>query len=295
MAAPARTVPRGSKSRPHGLFAHSKLDAVLVALTAAQLALIFWCAVNFATLPPAAIGGFFVAHVILSVTNYNVATHYFLHTPFFSSPRLNGLFGALSGIIVMTPCTLLRSQHAEHHQYGNDRRDPATGLTGDSTSTYQNGKDGGHESFWRYSFLGPLRDGLCLREIWQAMKAGRPRRRIRLEVAVLLAFWTALIAIDWRFALFYLVVVYADLAGTYAENYFEHYGAIPGSAKTDSVSCYNRLYNLLWFNNGYHQEHHYKPGVHWTKLPALRPQMPPEDRRKVVRWAHFANLPWLAE
>ena len=64
--------------------------------------------------------------------------------------------------------------------------------------------------------------------------------------------------------------------------------ASPGS--NDSVSCYSRLYNFVWFNNGYHQEHHFRPQVHWTELPTLHPQMLPESERRVVRGWHVAGL-----
>lgn len=37
-----------------------------------------------------------------------------------------------------------------------------------------------------------------------------------------------------------------------------------------AISHYGRLYNWWWFNDGYHAEHHWRPGTHWTKLPALR-------------------------
>lgn len=36
------------------------------------------------------------------------------------------------------------------------------------------------------------------------------------------------------------------------------------------ISHYGRLYNLLWFNDGYHAEHHAAPGAHWTTLPGRR-------------------------
>ena len=39
------------------------------------------------------------------------------------------------------------------------------------------------------------------------------------------------------------------------------------------VSSYHRLYNWLWFNNGYHAEHHYRPRVHWTEMKALHDQL----------------------
>jgi hypothetical protein len=37
---------------------------------------------------------------------------------------------------------------------------------------------------------------------------------------------------------------------------------------TRGVSYYGRLYNWLWFNDGYHAEHHRFPSEHWTRLPA---------------------------
>src|SRR5262249_9370095 len=91
-------------------------------------------------------------------------------------------------------------------------------------------------------------------------------------------------------AVFYAPVWYLGIAAAAAENYFEHHGAQPGNRKTDSVSCYGWLYNVLRFNHGYHQEHHYRPQVHWTRLPALKDQLPPESERRVVRWAHWFNV-----
>jgi fatty acid desaturase len=89
---------------------------------------------------------------------------------------------------------------------------------------------------------------------------------------------------------FYLPVWYLGNAAAQAENYLEHHGAIPGNRKTDSVSSYGRLYNLIWFNNGYHQEHHYRPQLHWTRVPGLRALLPPESDRRVVRGAHWFNF-----
>jgi hypothetical protein len=36
------------------------------------------------------------------------------------------------------------------------------------------------------------------------------------------------------------------------------------------ISHYGRVYNWLWFNDGYHAEHHAAPGAHWTTLPSRR-------------------------
>jgi fatty acid desaturase len=51
------------------------------------------------------------------------------------------------------------------------------------------------------------------------------------------------------------------------ENYYEHFGATPENSFANSVSHYGRIYNLVFFNEGYHQEHHLRPQAHWTKRP----------------------------
>ncbi len=291
IAAMSAPPPPDRRRNPPGLiWAHSAHDAILVAMTAAQLALIAWGAVNFSRLSVGALAAFAVVHVLWSTTNYNVAIHNFTHNPFFRSKRLNDLYSALAGITAMTSIALLRVDHVEHHRFGNDPLDPVTGTTRDSMSTYAHGRDGRHEPLWRYSLRSPLNDWLNLHLSWRAVRDLPEARQIAAEAAVIAAFWLTLAVADWRFALFYLAIAYLSLAATYAQNYLEHYGAIPGSRRTDSVSCYGTLYNILWCNNGYHQEHHYRPGLHWTKLPELRAQMPPEDQRRVVKWAHFMNF-----
>src|SRR5438093_1490171 len=42
------------------------------------------------------------------------------------------------------------------------------------------------------------------------------------------------------------------------------------ASSTEGVSFHARLYNRLWFNDGYHAEHHRSPGEHWTRLPSRR-------------------------
>ena len=59
----------------------------------------------------------------------------------------------------------------------------------------------------------------------------------------------------------------------------EHARSEPG------VDHHGRLYNRLWFNDGFHAAHHRAPGAHWTTLPAragagdLVSPLPP-----VARW-----------
>jgi hypothetical protein len=116
----------------------------------------------------------------------------------------------------------------------------------------------------------------------------RPRLRVSLEfvaqVALIFALWTA---IAWR-APAYLLSVYLPgyllgLALCALHGYYEH--------ARGATSYYGRLYNLVFFNDGYHVEHHASPGVHWTRLPGRRDA---RARRSCwpapLRWIEACNL-----
>jgi hypothetical protein len=62
------------------------------------------------------------------------------------------------------------------------------------------------------------------------------------------------------------------------QGYFEH---VRGT-----VSHYGLLYNFAFFNDGFHVEHHARPGLHWTQLPRQ-----PRADGAASRWP--AVLRWL--
>jgi hypothetical protein len=114
--------------------------------------------------------------------------------------------------------------------------------------------------------------------LWRAKHlwhhAGEPARGYRVpraaafEVAVIAALWLALLALRPSAFLFaYLPGYLLGLALCSVQGHYEHALA---DRPERGVSTYGRLYNLLWFNDGYHVEHHRYPSQHWTRLPALR-------------------------
>lgn len=58
-----------------------------------------------------------------------------------------------------------------------------------------------------------------------------------------------------------------------------------------TVSHYGPLYNLAFFNDGYHVEHHVRPARHWSELPAA-PAPDAESSRwpAVLRWLELSPL-----
>jgi hypothetical protein len=100
-------------------------------------------------------------------------------------------------------------------------------------------------------------------------------------------FWTALVC-------FYVPAWYLGQVSAYAENYLEHYGADPYNKLKDSASCYGKLHNLIWFNNGYHQEHHLRPAMHWSRIKEVKLDMLPVEERRVVPIAHWCDFAWIS-
>jgi hypothetical protein len=122
-----------------------------------------------------------------------------------------------------------------------------------------------------------------------AHHADRPWRwrsssRLAAELAVVGMLWTA---IAWSSAdLFLRVWVPGWLGGMilcHLQGRFEH--------SRGTVSHYGRFYNLLFFNDGYHVEHHAHPARHWSALPgAGRSDSAPSTWPAVMRWLERLNL-----
>ncbi len=92
------------------------------------------------------------------------------------------------------------------------------------------------------------------------------RRPLRLttellfETVLVLSLWSVLVArVPAFFLSVYLPGYIAGLGLCALHGYYEH--------ARGTTSHYGKLYNLLFFNDGYHVEHHAKPGLHWTRLP----------------------------
>ena len=117
--------------------------------------------------------------------------------------------------------------------------------------------------------------------IWRARHlwhhAGEPADRPPRLLTPLLAVETGLVlgvwaAIAWLsptlFASAWLPGWLLGLSLCALHGHLEHAGAT--HCADQGISCYRRLYNLVWLNDGYHAEHHHRPGRHWSRLPRQR-------------------------
>ena len=246
---------------------YSRRDVALVGIAALQLVATTAWAFAFHRL---SVTWNLVAFVVMTYVFYFnpiVVTHNFLHTPFFRRRWANRAFAIANSGNLFLPQVLYKYHHLIHHQYANDP--VRNGTTLDPSSTYRYGRDGRQEGFVRYSALSLFRDGTgnAYRE---AMRHGQ-RAQFFMELAAIVVVAAAWLAIDWQWMLIaYVPTFYFGWFLALLENYYEHHRASNQASRlADSVSYYGRVYNVLMFNEGYHQEHHLKPHLHWTRRPEV--------------------------
>jgi fatty acid desaturase len=264
------------------LFAHSGWDIVPVLAALAQFAFLLgmvWIFPAASWWVMAILGGIYAVSISW---NINGISHNFLHNPYFKSHVLNRLFSLLESLTIGFSQTFYECVHQRHHMGNSDRKNEA-GETIDWLSIYRHGENDEPENIWSYVFLGYFRDDpkAIYREIHRKNKDDAFWGVF--EIATFLAFYIIGFIWNWKFMLFFLPFYYLGHCLSYLNGYYLHYGGNPDVPIAWGVSSYHRLYNWLWFNNGYHAEHHFRPKVHWTQMKTLHVKIQEEQRKAGVR------------
>ena len=266
------------------IFAHSKMDIIPVLGAFAHLVFDVWLIVGFDNRPlwlSALLG---CIYAISISWNINGISHNFIHTPYFKPRALNYAFSLIESLAIGFSQTYYHWVHMRHHTGNSDRQDEK-GDTIDLLSIYRYGKNGQPENVWRYTFLGFFRDdadNLC--GIHDAIAKRRPFDANWGKFELYTFIFTAICAFiyNWKAILFFAPFYYFGNSLSSLNGYYEHFGGNPENPIAWGVSSFNRFYNWLWFGNGYHAEHHYRPRCHWTKIKALHEQLANEQKRKGV-------------
>jgi hypothetical protein len=104
--------------------------------------------------------------------------------------------------------------------------------------------------------------------IWRdrhlAHHAGRAWRfrwsgRLALEIVLVVAFWSTIATLGRDLLAMWIAGWIGGMLLCQLQGHFEH--------ARGTVSHYGTPYNLLFFNDGYHVEHHAHPAAHWSTLP----------------------------
>jgi fatty acid desaturase len=225
--------------------------------------------------------------------NINGLAHNFIHNPFFRSNLANRLFSLANSVACCFSQTYYDVVHMQHHK-GNSDRPGENGETIDWLSIYKHGHEGEAENPWTYVFLSFFRDNPAAikRELSKRGRIDLVWGNIELG-----AFATVLLVmclLNWRYVIcFFLPFFYLGHCFSYLNGYFRHYGADPDKPIAWGVSSYGRIYNWIFFYNGYHAEHHFRPKVHWTKMENFHAQIADLQKQEgvhVIKHAHMLGF-----
>lgn len=275
------------------IWKYSHWDIFMLALSVAHFVVTLFLAMRWEEWSTFGWIASFMILTAMTVYNIIVVSHLFTHTRWFNSPLLNRLVSMFNSINIGQSVQAYQLTHVRnHHRYNNDRKGP-DGKTKDASSTFRDSSGDEHVGVFRYAFFGAVetlssisRGLLSVARLWRvgryeeellalAAKTSARRaeelRQIQLDRMAQFMGVCLLLAISWKcFVLCYLPAFFLSLALVNIQNYYEHYGAVPENNYANSVSYYGRFYNLLTFNDGYHQEHHLRPMAHWTQMPKVR-------------------------
>ena len=214
--------------------------------------------------------------------NINGISHNFIHNRYFNSPILNRAMSILISIDCCFSQVIYDYIHRRHHIGNSDKRDDK-GETIDLISIYRHGRDGHAENVWKFTFGSFFREQPML--VYREIKAHDPAeaRWGLFEMGLTGVMLVGGFFLNWKFMLFFIPCWYFGHCMSYLNGYFEHFGGNPDVPMAWGVSSYHKLYNWVWFNNGYHAEHHYRPRAHWTRMKELRDQIEEEQREVGVR------------
>jgi fatty acid desaturase len=262
--------------------AYSLWDIVPVAMALAHFAFVLWLVTAFHSLSWWAIVPLALLYAVSLSWSINSISHNQIHNAYFTHRGMNRAFDLLLSVTIGFSQTMYHDIHNRHHRGNSDRPD-ANGNTVDPLSIYRYGHNGQPETMWRYVFLSAFRDEP--KSYYEDMKRKHPddARWAKIEIYVTVVFYIALAFYNWQAVLLLVPFWYLGQSLSSLNGYYEHLGGNPDLPIAWGVSSYSTLYNVIWMNNGYHAEHHYRPKMHWTKVKAFHHEIKDEQRQKGVK------------
>ena len=238
-------------------------------------------------------------HVFILLNASNTSMHHHTHWGTFSNRRWDEVYELFVSAACCFSSQMYRKCHTIHHKHVNDI--PVNGVTRDPLSVFLDGTNGNRKNVWKFcaartiaAMLLPYKNILSMFGIGKMIPMKFMKYQSwRNEQWASIALPVVIFMLDWVYGLWLLCVIYY-LAHffNYAWHYGEHYGAhhLRGDTTRDSVAIYNRWYNTFCFNSGYHQEHHHRPGTHWSRLKEVTAMLPAD--RVQVSGMHITNNPY---
>jgi fatty acid desaturase len=206
-----------------------------------------------------------------------VATHNTVHSPVFKNRGMNRLFQVALTLTYGHPVSAYVPGHnLSHHKHTQTRRDVMRTTKVRYRVHFLNG----------LLFMPTVGKDIFAADMryFKAMYRRNPPwfRQMILEAVVFAGTMGALIVLDWKKFLLYVLIPHQYAAwGIITMNLLQHDGCDETSEHDHSRNFVGRFVNWWTYNNGFHSIHHLEPGLHWSLAPA-------EHAKRVAPFIHPA-------
>lgn len=227
--------------------------------------------------------------------NANTIAHNFIHRPFFRSKAANALYSMYLSLVLGVPQRLWRARHLAHHAGLDVRNRRAPGRR----TVIGRLKPADYDSTMRVADNNSTTRAADGDSPVRAAAGDSPARAADYNSPARPWPWTAAMLVEGGLVLTLWALLATTTPGFFVRVYLPGYVlglglcALQGHFEhaRGTTSHYGWVYNALFFNDGYHVEHHARPGESWINLPALAA---PETERSrwpaVLRWLEWFNL-----
>lgn len=249
------------------------------------------------TVPAALLVLFYQSHIlglmyltlntVLYLEPFLLALHFSTHRPIFRNRFLNGIAPNFIAPLFGIPPMLYRSHHVYmHHEEENAYPSDLT-----STEHYQRDSILHFMCYWaRFA---------CLTWIELPLYISRTRGKTSGLVCItrilfsfilyVVIFYLRPVAAFWTLIAPAILSSVALSFGNWCQHIFVR-APHNGAAYDITFSIIQSFSNSRNFNDGYHAEHHLRPGVHWSELPDLFEKSPCNTNRIVFRNTSFFEI-----
>lgn len=187
--------------------------------------------------------------------------HNVMHVSIFRFSAINILVNLLLSVCTAFPVSLIYYPHiANHHPNACNEKDWSGYLIVENVV--------GLKRIFKYIVLANLMTAMRRPiNIFQGLSVERKLSLTLESFLVVCIFIFELKFNALSFLLLYFLPSIIAMNTMVFMNFYLHDGCEYNSEKYNSKTFTGSIKNFLLFNNGYHQAHHLKPKMHWSKLP----------------------------
>ncbi len=222
-----------------------------------------------------------------------VIAHNTVHTPVFKPRWLNRLFQVWVSLSYGFPISeYVPGHNLSHHRFMQGREDVMR-------TTKVNFRWNLLNFLFFFFAVGP---GVTVGNYRykKVMKERLPawNRQLFIELVAVWGVKVALLLVDWRKALAFVVIPHLFAVwGITTVNFLQHDGCDAEHPVNHSRNFVGRVFNWFTLNNGYHGMHHITPGLHWSLTPQahaeqVRPTLDPRLEEPSLAAYMFRAFIW---